>query len=114
MLTRIKFCGMTRAEDVGRAVDLGVDALGFVFVKRSPRYLTIEGARNLIQMVPPFVGTVGLFMDAEQDEIEAAIRRTGLNLLQFHGSEKEEFCRQFSMPYLKAVPVGSVHSIVSY
>ena len=114
MLTRIKFCGMTRAEDVGRAVDLGADALGFVFVKQSPRYLTIEGARNLIQKVPPFVGTVGLFMDAELDEIEAAVRRTGLNLLQFHGSEKEEFCRQFSMPYLKAVPVGSVDSIVSY
>ena len=114
MRTRIKFCGMTRVEDVQCAVDLGVDALGFVFVKESPRCLTAEEARNLVGKVPPFVVSVGLFMDDVADDVETVLRQTGLNLLQFHGRENEEFCRQFGMPYLKAVPAGSVDSIVDF
>ena len=114
MLTRIKFCGITRAEDVQCATDLGVNALGFVFVKESPRSLTPEQARQLIELVPPFVMTVGLFMDAAVGDIEGIIRHTGINLLQFHGSEDEEFCHQFKIPYLKAVPVGSTASIARF
>lgn len=114
MSTRIKFCGMTRTEDVQRAIELGVDALGFVFVKESARCLTIGQARKLIEKVPPFVVAVGLFMDTEPCAIEDIIRHTGLNLLQFHGSENEEFCRQFRMPYLKAVPVGSTDSVAGF
>lgn len=105
---------MTRTEDMRHAIDLGVDALGFVFVKQSARYLTIGQARKLIEQVPPFVVAVGLFMDAEPGDIEDIIRHTGLNLLQFHGSENEKFCRQFKMPYIKAVPVGSTDSVASF
>ncbi len=111
MSTQIKFCGMTRAEDVDHAIDLEVNALGFVFVKESPRNLGIEQARQLMEHVPPFIMRVGLFMDATVDEIEDIIRHTRLNMLQFHGSEEEEFCCQFPMPYLKAVPVHSTDSI---
>ena len=111
MSTRIKFCGMTRAEDVGHAIDLDVNALGFVFVKESPRNLDTEQAGQLMERVPPFIMRVGLFMDATVDEIKDIIRHTKLNMLQFHGSEEDEFCRQFPIPYLKAVPVRSIDSI---
>lgn len=105
---------MTRAEDVRCAVGLGVDALGFVFVKESPRGLDPERARALLEQVPPFVTAVGLFMDAPAGEIEHVLRRTGLHLLQFHGGEDDEFCRQFGVPYLKAVPMGSTDSIADF
>ena len=114
MPVRIKFCGMTRAEDVQHAVDLGVDALGFVFVKKSSRCLTVEAAQNLMERVPPFVSCVGLFMNSAPVAIETVIRQTGLHLLQFHGSEDEDHCRQFGMPYLKAVPVSSTESVTDY
>lgn len=114
MPTRIKFCGMTRAEDVQCALELGVHALGFVFVKESPRSLTLEQAAPLIRLLPPFVVSVGLFMDAGAGEVEETLRRAGLNLLQFHGREDEDFCRQFGVPYLKAVPMGSTDSITDF
>ncbi|MXY14468.1 MAG: phosphoribosylanthranilate isomerase [Proteobacteria bacterium] len=114
MPTRIKFCGMTRTEDVQCALELGVHALGFVFVKESPRSLAPEQAARLIRLLPPFVMSVGLFMDAGAGDIEEALHCTGLNLLQFHGREDEEFCRQFGVPYLKAVPMGSTDSITDF
>lgn len=114
MPTRIKFCGMTREEDVRCAVELGVHALGFVFVNESPRSLAPEHAARLIGLMPPFVMAVGLFMDAPVDAVEEVLRRTPLQLLQFHGREDEEFCCQFGLPYLKAVPMGSTDSIAGY
>lgn len=114
MPTRIKFCGMTREQDVHRAVELGVHALGFVFVGESPRGLTPEHAARLIKLMPPFIMSVGLFMDAVARDVEEVLRRTPLHLLQFHGSEDEGFCRQFGIPYLKAVPMGSTDSIAEF
>ena len=114
MQTRVKFCGMTRAQDVRHAVDLGVDALGFVFVKDSPRSLKTEQARQLVGEVPPFVMTVGLFMNAETGHVRNVLNNVNTNLLQFHGEEDEEFCRQFSLPYVKAIPMGSTTSVVDF
>ena len=114
MPTRIKFCGMTREEDVRCAIGLGVHALGFVFVNESPRGLTPGHAARLIGLMPPFVMSVGLFMDASLEEVEEVLRCTPLHLLQFHGGEDEEFCRQFGLPYLKAVPMGSTDSIAGF
>ena len=114
MPTRIKFCGMTREQDVRCAVGLGVDALGFVFVNESPRSLAPEHAARLIGRMPPFVMAVGLFMDATAGEVEEVLRRTPLHLLQFHGGEDEGFCAQFGIPYLKAVPMGSTDSLAEF
>ena len=114
MRTRVKFCGMTQARDIRRAVDLGVDALGFVFAKDSPRNLAMEQARQLVGEVPPFVSSVGLFMNAEAGHIRNVLDNVGVNLLQFHGGEDEKFCRQFHLPYLKAVPMGSLTSVVDF
>lgn len=104
--TRIKICGLTREEDALNAVALGVDALGFVFVESSPRCVKIDQVKIIIQQLPPFVQTVGLFMNQSEQEIREVLREIPLNLLQFHGDEAPEFCVQFKMPYIKAIPMG--------
>jgi phosphoribosylanthranilate isomerase len=106
MRTRIKFCGLTRPGDVRLAVELGVDALGFVFASASPRRLEIEQAEGLRQVVPLLVDTVALFMDNPGSEIATAIRVLRPTLLQFHGSEDDAFCRGFGLPFIKTVPMG--------
>lgn len=106
MRTRIKFCGLTRPGDVRLAVELGVDALGFVFAAASPRRLVIEQVEGLRQVVPPMVDAVALFMDNPGSEVSAAIRVLRPTLLQFHGSEEDAFCRGFGLPYIKTVPMG--------
>ena len=114
MKTRVKFCGMTRMQDVQSAIALNVDALGFVFVKCSPRNIDVETAAEIIQGIPPFVVKVGLFMNAQTSEVENVLDKIRLNLLQFHGDEEEPFCSQFDVPYLKAVPMASVSSLREY
>ncbi|MEO6064310.1 MAG: phosphoribosylanthranilate isomerase [Lysobacterales bacterium] len=104
--TRIKFCGMTRAEDVELACALGVDALGFIFAPRSSRVLGIEQARVLVAAAPPRVTRVGLFLDAPSVAVRAVLDRVALEYLQFHGDESADFCEQFGRPYLKAVAMG--------
>jgi phosphoribosylanthranilate isomerase len=90
MRTRIKICGLTREEDVQAVVAAGADAIGFVFYPNSPRYVTPERAAELIRSVPPFVSTVGLFVNATPDEVAAIVRVAPLSLIQLHGDETVE------------------------
>lgn len=106
MRTRIKFCGLTRPGDVRLAVELGVDAIGLVFAAGSPRCLTPDQGASLRQAVPPLVDAVALFMDNPGSEVEAVVRRLKPDLLQFHGSESEAFCRSFGIPFIKTVAMG--------
>jgi phosphoribosylanthranilate isomerase len=101
--TRCKICGLTRPEDIQAAVKAGADALGLVFYPPSPRAVTIEQAVKLMQAVPPFVVTVGLFVNPEPEWVKAVLSRVPLDLLQFHGDEDEVFCQQFQRPYIKAL-----------
>ena len=87
MKTRIKFCGLTRVEDVHFAVDLGIDAVGFVFTRRSQRFVGVSQARMLRRALPPFVMAVALFMDDDPGWIEEVIAAVQPDLLQFHGEE---------------------------
>lgn len=105
MATRIKICGITCHEDAVAAVAAGADALGFVFYEPSPRYVDPARAADIISALPPFVTTVGLFVDAADEQVEAIIGQTGLDLLQFHGKESEARCSRFSRPYIKALRV---------
>jgi len=100
---RVKICGLTRPQDVAAAIAAGADALGFVFVPGSPRCLDEEIAAALVQQVPAFVCRVGLFLDQDAERVRHVLQRVPLSLLQFHGSEGAEFCRQFGRPYIKAV-----------
>jgi phosphoribosylanthranilate isomerase len=92
---RIKICGLTRDQDVNDAVVEGADALGFVLYAPSPRAVTAEQAAQLIQNVPAFVTTVALFVNESAEEVQRALDICPFDLLQFHGDESPEFCRQF-------------------
>ena len=110
---RVKICGITRLEDLRAAVAAGADALGFVFARRSLRRLEPANAAALVQKVPAFVSRVGLFMDQEAAEVRRILGQVPLNLLQFHGQEDAAFCRQFGLPYIKALGMGSGPSLAS-
>jgi phosphoribosylanthranilate isomerase len=104
MRTRVKICGLTRIEDGLVAARAGADAIGLVFAD-SPRRVTAGQARAIAAAMPPFVTVVGLFVDADPAAVRAALGSVRIDLLQFHGSESPEYCRQFSKPYIKAVPM---------
>lgn len=104
--TRIKFCGIRRPADAKAAVDLGVDAIGFVLVPQSKRYVAPEQAAKLRAQLPPFVSAVALFMDAPAADVLEAIDVLRPDLLQFHGREEPSFCAMFGLPYMKAVAMA--------
>jgi phosphoribosylanthranilate isomerase len=100
---RIKICGITRPQDALAAAYLGADAVGLVFFPSSPRAVTIESAKAIINILPPFVCKVGLFVNPEPVEISRILKEVTLDLLQFHGDEKPEQCTGYSKPFIKAV-----------
>ena len=104
--TRIKFCGLTRAEDVRLAVELGVDYVGLVFAPGSPRKLLLGQARMLRELVPEEIAVVALVMDNPRADIEALIENVRPDLLQFHGAETDDDCARFGVPFLKAIAMG--------
>jgi len=101
--TRVKICGLTRAEDARDAVRFGVDAVGLVFFAGSPRHVTIDLARHVVAEVPAFVTVVALFVDEAADRIREILKAVRVDLLQFHGDEAPEFCGQFGKPWIKAI-----------
>ena len=96
MRTRIKFCGLVRAEDVDTAVALGVDAIGFVFYPPSPRALGVDDALALRKRLPSFVSAVGLFVNEAPDTMTAIASRVGLDVIQLHGDETPVQGREMS------------------
>ncbi|MBF0308369.1 MAG: phosphoribosylanthranilate isomerase [Magnetococcales bacterium] len=106
MRTRIKICGLTREEEVVKAVELGVDAIGLVFHPASPRHVSLERAALLAGRVPPFVSLVGLFVNASSALINEAIAACRLTVIQFHGDETPEACRGWPCRVIKAVRVA--------
>lgn len=103
-------CGTTRLVDARAAAMCGVDALGFIFYRKSPRYISCDQAREIIEQVPPFIDKVGVFVNGEHGELVAAAA-AGLTYLQLHGSESVEYCREIrqKLPFcrlIKAFRVG--------
>lgn len=107
--TRIKLCGLTRAEDVSEAVALGADAIGLVFYPPSPRGVTPDQAAVLVQGLPPMVTSVGLFVNADRETVKAVLDRVPLSLLQFHGDETPAQCAGIAdvvrRPFLRALRI---------
>lgn len=110
MQVRVKICGLTRCRDVAAAVSCGADALGFVFAARSKRVIEPHKARQLVQLVPAFVARVGLFLDQDAEQVAGILEQVPLSLLQFHGREDAAYCRQFGLPYIKAVSMNCGHA----
>jgi phosphoribosylanthranilate isomerase len=109
--TRIKICGITEHCDTQAIIQQGVDALGFIFVKESPRYILPESAREIIRKLPPFVDTVGVFMNEDPLEVNDIAQYCGLSFVQLHGSEPPEYCETIAAPIIKAFRVQSQESL---
>ena len=113
-MTRVKICGITRVEDGLACAQLGADAIGLVFYAPSPRHVSVAQARAIMAALPPFITTVGLFVDADPVEVSAVLAELPLDLLQFHGNESPEYCQGFGRPYLKAMRVKPGVDLVQY
>lgn len=117
MRTRIKFCGLVRAQDVDTAVSLGVDAIGFVFYPKSPRALSLQDAANLRRRLPSFVRAVGLFVDASAQAVARATHEVGLDVLQLHGDETTQTSMELAgwagRPWWKAIRMREQTDLLS-
>jgi phosphoribosylanthranilate isomerase len=105
MRTRVKICGITRAQDAAAVVQSGADALGLVFYPKGPRYVTADQARQIATGVAPFVTVTGLFVNAPADSVREVLARVPLGLLQFHGEESNDQCNCFGLPFIKSIPM---------
>lgn len=104
-MTRVKICGVTHLDDARAAVRAGADAIGFVFAP-SPRRVTAETAAAIVRELPPLVTTVGVFVDAPTAEIESIVSRTGIDVIQLHGSETPDDCARCARPVIKRFAVS--------
>lgn len=104
-IVRSKICGITRVEDALVAAEAGADAIGLVFYSQSPRSVTLHQARSIVSALPPFVTTVGLFVNASRCEINEILDAVPLDMLQFHGDETPADCEDFHRPWYKALRV---------
>jgi phosphoribosylanthranilate isomerase len=91
-MTKVKICGITNLEDAIASVDFGADALGFVFYAKSPRHIAPAKAAEIVRHLPPFITTVGVFVDEKRERVEETMREAGLDSAQFHGHESPEDC----------------------
>jgi len=104
-MVKIKVCGITNLEDAQLACGLGADALGFIFYKKSPRFVSSVTAKSINDSLPPFVNTVGVFVNALLSEIDQILKTVPLKLIQLHGDETPDYCRQILLPALKVFRV---------
>lgn len=106
MPTKVKICGIARPEDARCVADAGADALGLIFVRQSPRFVSTGLAREIAAEVAGSLSRIGLFVDADAAEVEAVLRDVDLDVLQFHGDEPGTYCEAFGVSYMKATRVS--------
>jgi phosphoribosylanthranilate isomerase len=102
---KIKICGLTNPQNAREVALLGIDAIGLVFYPKSPRFVNSKTANNIILELPPFVNSVGLFVNEHSATIDSVLASVAIDTLQFHGSESRVECEQYGMPYIKSVAV---------
>jgi phosphoribosylanthranilate isomerase len=104
-MVRVKICGIINSGDALLAAELGAHALGFIFYKKSPRYVAPDKARHIIGQLPPFVATVGVFVDEDAGAVREMASLAGLDWLQLHGSESPDYCRSLGRRVIKGFRV---------
>lgn len=114
--TRVKICGITRQEDADAAVAAGADALGFVFFPKSSRYVSVDQAARIVANLPPFLNTIGLFVNSPPGEILQVVQQGFLTAVQLHGDENLAFCQNLqkerpSLTIIKAMRVASKQAL---
>jgi phosphoribosylanthranilate isomerase len=112
--TAVKICGITRVEDALAAAHAGAHAIGMIFYPGSPRLVSHEIARRVVDALPAFVTPVALFVDAKRAEVERVVAEVKPQLLQFHGAETADFCESFGIPYIKAARVRQGVDLLQY
>ncbi len=106
-MVKVKVCGLTNVEDAKKAVYYGAWAVGFIFSKKSPRYVSPSRARKIIEALPPFVTPVGVFVDQSERAVRDICKFTRIRTLQFHGEEKPVYCKRFGdYKIIKAFRIG--------
>ncbi len=114
LIVKVKICGLTNYEDAAAALDLGADILGFNFYEKSPRFIKPEDAVRIIDRLPAFIDTAGVFVNASLDQIHKIISTCQLNWVQLHGDETAQFCdllRSLNVKTMKAIRVKSQSDI---
>jgi len=112
--TRIKICGITRLDHALHIAKLGVDSIGLVFYRPSPRFIDIESAQKIRKSLPPFVTVTALLLNETEEWTEQVVDQIRPDCLQFHGDESLQTCEHWRRPYLKAIPMGSVTDARAY
>ena len=106
-MVRVKVCGITNLEDASKVVYYGASAVGFIFTKKSPRYISPSKARKIIESLPPFVVPVGVFLDQSERAVKDICKFTRIRTVQFHGEEKPVYCKRFAdFKVIKAFRIG--------
>lgn len=102
---KVKICGITNLKDALQAIEAGADALGFVFYQKSPRYISVENAREITAVLPPFVERVGLFVEEKAGVVDQICLESGMSLAQIHFDVDEDFSKKLqtkSLPVVRA------------
>jgi phosphoribosylanthranilate isomerase len=113
MSVKVKICGVTSVADGLLAAGAGADLIGLMFYEKSPRHIALPVAAEIARALPPFVLRVGVFVNPSEETVMEAITQCGLNLLQFHGEEKPEFCTQFGLMSVKAFRIRDRESLAA-
>ncbi|HQT81578.1 MAG: N-(5'-phosphoribosyl)anthranilate isomerase [Ferrovum sp. 37-45-19] len=111
---RIKICGITDVDQARAVAKAGADAIGLVFYEKSPRRVSRLTAQTIVDALPPFVSSVGLFVNHTTEQVWQILEQVSLDYLQFHGDESPAFCQQFKRPYIKAIRVKEDVDLVQY
>lgn len=111
---KVKICGITRSEDAEAGVRHGASAIGFIFWPKSPRFIDPYRARQIAALLPPFVTTVGVFVNQSVDEIKGVVSVIGLGAVQLHGDETPDIAARFRRPLLKAVSAADEASLAAW
>jgi phosphoribosylanthranilate isomerase len=110
-MVKVKICGITSLEDALTAIEAGADALGFVFYPQSPRHIFPEQAAEIIRRLPPFVQTVGLFVNEDPAIVNHTADQCGLDVIQLHGEEPPGYCRSVRRRVIKAFRVKGITTL---